>query len=150
MPKQEFDDQGKYFWHLAKYAGWTEQRVNSLLLKCWQATHWNALERWEKRAAINMMRAYAKKKDNENAKKLRQSIMALVSKNGKDISWLHEQMAAWGAGDSLRKLSYADTVTVYEAVKARFPGQRVPGGDSAVIEDGVSYEYSKLKGDPND
>ena len=91
MPKAEYDKQGKYFWHLARVAGWTEQRVNALILKRWSATHWNALNADQKRAAINMMRGYADKKDKSRAKSLRQAIMALVKKNGQDIDWLQFQ-----------------------------------------------------------
>lgn len=124
MPKAEYDKQGKYFWHLARVAGWTEQRVNALILKRWSATHWNALNADQKRAAINMMRGYADKQDRIRAKSLRQAIMALVKKNGQDIDWLHEQMISWHYGDSLRLLSYADTVRVYELVRGCFSLQR--------------------------
>lgn len=123
--KAEYDKQGKYFWHLARTAGWTEERVNALILKRWKATHWNALSADEKRAAINMMRGYVIKADKSRAKALRQTIMAIVKTNAQTIDWLHEQMTAWGYGDSLRALSFADTVRVYELVKGCFPPQRV-------------------------
>lgn len=126
MPKAEYDKQGKLFWHLAKKAGWSEERVNALLLSKWKATHWNALRACEKRAALNMMQAYAKKNDLERSRQLRQSIMALVSKNGHDVHWLHDRMAEWGYGDSMRLLCYADTYRVYELVRKALPGQRVP------------------------
>ena len=126
MPKAEYDKQGKLFWHLAKKAGWSEERVNALLLSKWKATHWNVLTQQERRAAINMMQGYAKKKDAEKSKSLRQTIMALVSKNGHDVHWLHERMAEWGYGDSMRMLSYYDTYKVYELVRKALPPQRVP------------------------
>lgn len=130
MPKQEYDNQGKYFWHLAKVSGWTEKRVSSLLLKHFSVTHWNALGETEKRAAINIMKGYAKKRDKEVAKRTRQWIMAIVTANGRDVEWLHEMMQAWGYGDSLRKLSLFDTNQVYDAVKAIWPGKTKTKGEN--------------------
>lgn len=126
MPKAEFDKQGKYFWHLAKRSGWTEQRVNALLLKRFKATHWNVLTEKERREAINIMTGYAQKKDTERSKSLRKCIMAMVARNRLDVHWLHDRMNEWGYGESLRALSFTDTLAVYEAVRQCFPGQKTP------------------------
>lgn len=110
MAKMEYDKQGKYFWHLAKLAGWSEERVNLLLLKRWSVTHWNAMGYKEKRAAINMMRGYAAKAEKSKSKGIRQAIMAMVARNGHDLDWLHERMEEWGYGRSMRELSFSDTM----------------------------------------
>lgn len=145
MPKAEFDEQGKLFWHRAMKAGWTEKRVNAYLLKAFNATHWNALDSYQKRAALSTINSYLKKKQKEESKALRQKIMALVTANGHDLEWMHDLLISWGKEPSLRKLDPFETQTVYDSLKAMFPG-RVPGGDTEVIEDGVTYEYNKLKG----
>jgi len=116
--RAEYDSQGKLFWHLAKTAGWDNGRISGLLLKRWNATHWNALEADEKRAAINMMRSYARKAEKAQAAKLRQRIMILVRGAGLDLDWLHEAMVGWGYGDSLRALSFSQTVEIHAAVTA--------------------------------
>ncbi len=118
MPQAEYDGQGKLFWHLAKVAGWDQKRIGALLLKRWNATHWNALEADEKRAAINMMRSYARKAEKVQAAKLRQRIMIMVRGAGLDLDWLHGAMDCWGYGTSLRALTYAQTVEIHAAVKA--------------------------------
>ena len=125
MPKAEFDKQGKYFWHLVKSAGWTEERVMKLLLKRWNATHWNALQPDQKRAAINMMTSYAKKADQNRSKLIRQSIMALVSRNGYDLAWLHEQMLLWGYGESMRELSFTRVMQLRRNVMGCFNGKKI-------------------------
>lgn len=56
----EFDRQGRYFWHLAKVAGWSRERIGMLLLKRFHATHWNALDYDQRRSAIAMMQRYAR------------------------------------------------------------------------------------------
>jgi hypothetical protein len=118
MPKAEFDGQGKLFWHLAKVAGWDEKRIGALLMKRWNAAHWNALDCFEKRAAINMMRSYARKAEKVQAGKLRQRIMIMVRGAGWDLEWLHDAMDGWGYGRSLRELTFAQTVDIHAAVTA--------------------------------
>jgi len=120
MPKESYDDQGKLFYHYAKLAGWNQSRINALLVKKWSATHWNALTQIEKRAAINMMKSYVAKAEKSRCARLRQMIMAYVSKNGQTLDWLHDMMEVWGAGRSLRALNYTGTVEVWNAVRACF------------------------------
>ncbi|HNX38892.1 MAG TPA: hypothetical protein PL124_10785 [Candidatus Cloacimonadota bacterium] len=145
MPKAEFDEQGKLFWHLAMAAGWDQMRVDKYLLKRFSATHWNALDSGQKRQAISTMRIYAKKNEKTKCVKWRQTIMGLVATNGHDLDWLHTNMEVWGFKPSLRALTLWEITQLYDTLKGLFPG-RTPGGDSQVIEDGVSYEYDKLKG----
>jgi hypothetical protein len=125
MPKAEFDKQGKYFWHLVKRAGWTEERVNALLLKRWQTTHWNALHANDKRAAINMMRGYAEKQEKNQCKGIRQGIVALAARNGYNLDWVHERMAEWQYGESMRELGFTklmclrrDLIGVFNGINA--------------------------------
>ena len=124
MPKAEFDKQGKYFWHLVKSAGWDDERVMRLLLKRWQVTHWNALNAQEKRAAINMMRSYAEKAQKNKIKGMRQGIMALVSREGYDLDWLHERMEEWGFGSSMRALSYSQVIALRQTLNGCFVEQK--------------------------
>lgn len=139
MPQAEYDAQGKLFWHLAKVAGWDDKRIGALLLKRWQATHWNALDTYEKRAAINMMRGYARKAEKVQAAKLRQRIMILVRGAGLDLDWLHGAMDGWGYGTSLRALTFAQTVEIHAAVTALVKGE---GG--IVKSEGVHTDSTDL------
>lgn len=120
MPKQNYDDQGKLFYHYVKLAGWDQKRADALILKRWKATHWNALTQPEKRAAINIMKSYVAKAERAWTAKLRQMIMAYVARNGQTLDWLHDMMEAWGAGRSLRALNYTATIAVWDAVRACF------------------------------
>ena len=127
MPKQEYSKQEKYLWHLVRTAGWDKKvagaehsRFDQYILKTFGATHVAALRPDEMRKAITTMKRYAEKSKVDHGKKLRQTIMAYVAKNGKDREWLHEQMTSWGAGDSLRALGVAELLTVHEAVKKCF------------------------------
>jgi len=125
MPRAEYDKQGMYFHSLVKQAGWNQTKVNNLLVKRFAATHWNALQPDQKRAAINMMRSYANKNRDHMMKGTRQSIMAMVARHGHDRDWLHEQMMTWGYGDSLRKLSLPELIECGKAVtKALEPGKK--------------------------
>jgi hypothetical protein len=119
MAKAEYDAQGKLFWHLARKAGWTEHRMSALLLKRWNVTHWNALTTPQKRAAITMMRGYAAKATKAGkakSKGIRQAIMALVSRNGYDLDWLHDRMEEWGYGSSMRELNFSQVMSLRTAV----------------------------------
>jgi hypothetical protein len=49
--------------------------------------------------------------------KLNGAVMAHVSRKGKDIDWLHENMELWGFGDSLRALNYKQTLELYALVR---------------------------------
>lgn len=124
MPKAEYDKQGMYFHSLVKQAGWSQTRVNKLLVKRFAATHWNALTGDQRRAAINMMRNYANKNKNNVAKKIRQSIMAMVARHGHNVDWLHEMMETWGYGDSLRKLSMPELIECGKAVTQALEPQK--------------------------
>ncbi len=120
MPKEKFTDQGRLLWHYAKLAGWTEARLNALVLKKFSATHVNALDQSQMRMAINIMKGYVAKAEKAHSAKLRQMIMALVSKNHQTLEWLHQMMEAWGYGDSLRRLNYTQTIQVWDAVRSCF------------------------------
>ena len=122
MPKQEYDKQGKYFWHLVKLAGWDTTRVNALLVKHFAVTHWNVLDPHQRRAAINMMTRYAEKNRAQQNKKLRGTIMCCVCRNGKSKAWLYETLEI-KAEHSLSKMDYPELVEVYKWVKAMFPGK---------------------------
>lgn len=117
MPREMYDDQGKYWFHLVRLAGWEQKRADALLVKRFSATHWNALNVAERRQAINIMRGYVSKAEKAKAVKLRQMIMAHVAKHGQTLEWLHECMIAWGYGDSLRKLTYGQTIEIWDHVK---------------------------------
>jgi hypothetical protein len=124
MPKAEYDKQGKYFFHLAKLAGWSNSRINALLVKHFAATHWNVLTSDQKRAAINMMTRYADKNRNNQNKKLRGTIMSCVCRNGKNKAWLYETLNIQPER-TLSKMDYPELVEVYKWVKSMFPG--IPG-----------------------
>jgi hypothetical protein len=110
MPKAEYDKQGKYFFHLSKLAGWDQKRIDALLVKRYQTTHWNALTTQQKSALIATMQAYAMKAEKDRLRLMpgiRQNIMATAAKNGYDLDWLHGRMNEWGYGISLRMLGYS-------------------------------------------
>lgn len=110
MPKAKYDAQGKLFYHLWKTAGWDQKRVDSLLLKRYKTTHWNALTSGQKSALIATMQAYAMKVEKDRLRLMpgiRQNIMATAAKNGYDLDWLHGRMNEWGYGISLRMLGYS-------------------------------------------
>lgn len=113
MAKAQFDKQGMYFWHLAKAAGWTEARVNALIMKKYQATHFNALTGREKSSLVAIMKRYADKQSAVRLKRHRQAIMAMVAKAGHDLDWLHARMIDWGYGDSMRALSEKQLSALY-------------------------------------
>lgn len=121
MPKADYDKQGKYFWHLVKMAGWNEKRVNLLLLKQYNATHWNALTADQKRAAIAAMTRYAAQGRDQHNKRMRSTIMSLVARNGRNKSWLYETLEITPE-KSLSKMDYPELLKVYQWCKAAFPG----------------------------
>jgi hypothetical protein len=118
MPKERYNEQSKKLWSLMKAAGWTEDRLNALLLKKFSVTHPNALDVTQMRMAINMMKTYANKAEKAAGTKLRHDIMATVASHGHNIDWLHDCMEAWGYGRSLRALKYAETVQVMDSVRS--------------------------------
>ena len=125
MPKAEYDKQGMYFHSLVKQAGWSQTKVNNLLVKRFAATHWNALTGDQRRAAITMMRSYANKNRDNVGKKIRQSIMAMVARHGHNVEWLQELMEPWGYGDSLRKLSMPELIECGKAVTKALEPQKI-------------------------
>lgn len=127
MPKAEYDKQGKYFYHLWKLAGWDQQRVDRLLVKRYNTTHWNALTTQQKSAVIATMQAYAKQAELNRMKQapgVRQNIMAIVVRNGQSADWLHDRMEEWGWGRSLRELSYSQLLSLKQSIIACFNGQK--------------------------
>lgn len=118
--KEEFNGQGKYLWSLILSAGWDKPQAAGQPLSRWEAymgkvfkaTHINALTNDQMRRAIITMKSYAAKAQFEQCKPLRQSIVAMVSVKGLDLTWLHENMQAWKFGTSLRELSYNELLSV--------------------------------------
>jgi hypothetical protein len=131
MPRAEFDKQGKLFFYLWKTAGWSQERVNKLLVKRYKTTHWNALTTQEKSALIATMQTYAAKAERDMMKQapgIRQSIMGLVVRHGRNKDWLHEQMKEWGYGESMRELGYSQLQELRRDVINCFIGIK-PGGE---------------------
>jgi hypothetical protein len=125
MPKAEFDKQGKLFWHLVKLSEWDSKRVDALLLKRWQATHWNALTTAQKSAAIAIMQRYANNNRGAHNKKLRSTIMALVSRIGYNKAWLYETFEIQ-EGQGLSKMDFPELNAIYNKLKELFPGKPGP------------------------
>lgn len=64
-----FDKQGKFMFALMKQANWTEPELRAYLIKHYRKSHWNLLEKKERRAVIAMLQNYIKKAQtdqNEN------------------------------------------------------------------------------------
>lgn len=123
MPVAPFDKQGRYFWHLAKTAGWSKDRVNKLMVQKFGVSHWNVLNESQKKAAITLMRSYAAKGRDAQNKRMRSTIMSLVARNGMDKEWLYAQLGIQ-EGHTLSKMDYPELVEVYKAVKLMFPAQK--------------------------
>lgn len=121
MPRDRYDAQGKLWHHYVKLAGWTQKRADALLVAKFKATHFNALTPGQRKAAISMIKRYAAAAEKDKIKRLRQMIMGVVTANGRSLDWLHDCMEARGAGRSLRELNYAQTVEVWNEVRACFP-----------------------------
>jgi hypothetical protein len=121
VPKEPFSDQARLLWHRAKRAGWDEARLNALLLKRFKVTHANALNEKQMREALTIMAGYMRKAEKAALPYLRQRIVAIVTAKGLNLDWLHDAMDGWGYGRSLRDLTYARTMEVYDAVRVCFP-----------------------------
>ncbi len=128
MPKAEFATQQKYLWSLVRKAGWDKavpheqySRFAAYLLKTFQVTHANVLDEKQTRQAIATLKPYAAKAAHDAKKRLHGAIMSHVSRAGKDISWLHQQMELWGYGESLRECSHAQVTAVYALVRKALP-----------------------------
>jgi hypothetical protein len=64
----KFDAGGKYMWYLAKLA-WparTMSRLQHYWIKKYYKSHWNILNKSERRATINMLKNYIRKENNGN------------------------------------------------------------------------------------
>lgn len=57
----KLDGQGRYMWYLMKQLGWGQKEITSLMIKKCHKTHWNSLEKWQKRQIINILKVYTKK-----------------------------------------------------------------------------------------
>lgn len=124
MNDATYDRQGKLFHHYVKVAGWDNKRMQALLVKRFGATHFNALSHGERRTVLAIMRSYAAKAEKAKMPRMRQRIVAFVTKNGQNIDWLHDAMESWGYGRSLRKLNYVQTIEVWDHVRGCFGGER--------------------------
>jgi len=62
-----FDRQGKYMFYLMKSTGWTESELRAFMIKHFSKTHWNLLNKKERRAVIAMLQNYIKQNE-KNAK----------------------------------------------------------------------------------
>lgn len=124
MAKARYDKQGQLFHHLAKVAGWSQKRMDSLLLKRFKASHWMALDEDQKRAALAMMRRYADESRAVQAKKLRQVIVIDAKKQGYDLDWIHDVMEGFGYGRSMRELDYTELVELRNRLRAVQAGAR--------------------------
>lgn len=124
MPKTEFNKQQSYLWSLVKQAGWNKaakgknySRFSAYLVKTFNVTHANVLTQNQMRQAIATLKPYAAKAAHDQKKKLNQTIVAVAAKNGKDIHWVHENMKNWGMGESIRLLSYQETLNLLNLIR---------------------------------
>ena len=58
-----YDKQGKYMHALMKQAGWTESQLRAFTISHFSKSHWNLLNKKERRAVIAMFQSYIKKQD---------------------------------------------------------------------------------------
>ena len=58
-----YDRQGKYMHALMKTAGWTESQLRAFTISHFSKTHWNLLNKKERRAVIAMFQSYIKKQE---------------------------------------------------------------------------------------
>lgn len=128
MSKADFAAQQKYLWSLVRKAGWDKavpgqkhSRFSAYLLKTFSVTHANVLDQHQIRQAIATLKPYAAKAAHDSKKRVHSAIMSHVSKRGKDVAWLHDNMILWGFGDSLRACSHAQTIEIYSLIKKALP-----------------------------
>lgn len=141
MPRAEYDKQGKYFHHLVRTAGWTNDRVTQLFVKHFGATHWNVLNADQKRAAINMMRRYAETGRAAANKKLRSRIVAFGAKHGHNKEQLYEVLGIT-AEHSLSKMDFPELAEVWNQVQILFNTEK-SGGEQRKAEGYNKEEKSK-------
>lgn len=60
-----FDRQGKYMFHLMKSASWTESELRAFMINHFSKTHWNLLNKKERRAVIAMLQNYIKQNEKK-------------------------------------------------------------------------------------
>ena len=65
----QFDEQGKYMFHLVQIIGWDMKRLNRFLVKKYHKTHWNLLTSSERRGVINMLTRYEEQGKRETGKR---------------------------------------------------------------------------------
>ena len=58
-----YDKQGKYMHALMKQAGWTESQLRAFMISHFSKSHWNLLNKKERRAVIAMFQSYIKKQE---------------------------------------------------------------------------------------
>ena len=63
-----YDKQGKYMFSLMKQANWTDRDLRAYLLSNYRKSHWNLLDKKERRAVIAMFQYYVKKQTQANTK----------------------------------------------------------------------------------
>ncbi len=67
-----YDKQGKYMFSLMKQANWTDTDLRAYLLSHYRKSHWNLLDKKERRAVIAMLQYYVNKqttnKENPHGK----------------------------------------------------------------------------------
>ena len=60
-----FDRQGKYMFYLMKSTGWTESELRAFMINHFSKTHWNLLNKKERRAVIAMLQNYIKQNEKK-------------------------------------------------------------------------------------
>jgi hypothetical protein len=66
-----FDKQGKFMFALMKRAGWAEPELRAYMIKRFHKSHWNLLDKQERRAVIAMLQNYANKAQQVQAETLK-------------------------------------------------------------------------------
>ena len=60
-----YDKQGKYMHALMKQAGWTESQLRAFTIQHYSKSHWNLLNKKERRAVIAMLQNYIKQNEKK-------------------------------------------------------------------------------------
>ena len=64
-PGLTFDSQGKYMFFLMKSEGWAESDLRAFMIKHFSKTHWNLLNKKERRAVIAILQNYNKQSETK-------------------------------------------------------------------------------------
>ncbi|MDD2229306.1 MAG: hypothetical protein PHY48_07845 [Candidatus Cloacimonetes bacterium] len=59
-----FDKQGKYMFALMKEVGWKDSDLRAFMIIHYKKSHWNLLDKKERRAVIAMFQSYIKKQQS--------------------------------------------------------------------------------------